>query len=117
MERATTTTPITRLRVFDHGGWALPWRVAQVEGDFAAEGLEVEILQWDPSPTGQTAGTANLHIAGKERKFVEGQVDVYGACEWGLIKRIADLGAGRIIGMRRNMGMPMKLFVMPESGI
>ncbi len=113
---ATSPTP-TRLRVFDHGGWALPWRVAQAEGDFAAEGLDVEILAWDPSPQVQAAGTANLQTAEKESKFAAGQVDVYGACEWGLIKRIADLGVGRIMGMRRNMGMPMKLFVMPASGV
>jgi NitT/TauT family transport system substrate-binding protein len=117
MDRTTAITPRTHLRIFDHGGWALPWHVALVEGDFAAEGLDVEILQWDPSPTVQTAGTADLRTAEKERKFAEGQVDVYGACEWGLIKRIADLGSGRIMGMRRNMGMPMKLFVMPESGV
>jgi NitT/TauT family transport system substrate-binding protein len=65
----------------------------------------------------QAAGTANLQTAEKESKFAAGQVDVYGACEWGLIKRIADLGGGRIMGMRRNMGMPMKLFVMPASGV
>ena len=117
MEQPTTSTARTRLRVFDHGGWALPWRVAQAEGDFAAEGLDVEILDWDPSPEVQTAGTADLETAEKERKFVEGQVDVYGACEWGLIKRIADLGAGRIVGMRRNMGMPIKLIVIAASGI
>jgi NitT/TauT family transport system substrate-binding protein len=107
----------THLRIFDHGGWALPWRVALRNGDFAAEGLEVEILEWDPSPDVQSAGTADLRTADKEQKFIEGQLDVYGACEWGLIKRIADLGGGRIRGMRRNMGMEMKLFVMPDSGI
>ncbi len=117
MDTGTTSPAPTRLRVFDHGGWALPWRVALADGDFAAEGLDVEILASDPSPTVQTAGTANLHTAEKESKFAAGQVDVYGACEWGLIKRIADLGVGRIMGMRRNMGMPMKLFVMPESGV
>jgi NitT/TauT family transport system substrate-binding protein len=107
----------TKLRVFDHGGWALPWRVALAAGDFAAEGLDVEILDWDPSPEVLAAGTADLQTAEKERKFVEGQVDVYGACEWGLIKRIADLGTGRIVGMRRDMGMPMKLFVPPGSPV
>jgi NitT/TauT family transport system substrate-binding protein len=112
-----TRTARTKLRVFDHGGWALPWRVALAAGDFAAEGLDVEILDWDPSPEVQAAGTADLQTAEKERKFVEGQVDVYGACEWGLIKRIADLGTGRIIGMRRGMGMPMKLFVPPGSPV
>ncbi|HZS01855.1 MAG TPA: hypothetical protein VFE37_24265 [Chloroflexota bacterium] len=117
MEAGTAGTGRTRLRVFDHGGWALPWRVALAEGDFAAEGLDVEILAWDPSPQVQTAGTADLRTAEKESKFAAGQVDVYGACEWGLIKRIADLGVGRIMGMRRNMGMPMKLFVMPASGV
>jgi NitT/TauT family transport system substrate-binding protein len=117
MEHPTASTPPTKLRVFDHGGWALPWRVAQAEGDFAAEGLDVEILDWDPSPAAQAAGTADLPTAEKERKLIDGQIDVYGACEWGLIKRIADLGTGRIIGMRRGMGMPMKLFVMPASGI
>jgi len=117
METGGARTEPTRLRVFDHGGWALPWRVALAEGDFAAEGLDVEILAWDPSPQVQTAGTADLHTADKESKFAAGQVDVYGACEWGLIKRVADLGVGRIMGMRRNMGMPMKLFVMSASGI
>ncbi len=117
MEQGTATTPRTPLRIFDHGGWALPWQVALAAGDFAAEGLDVEILQWDPATAVQEAGTAHLPTAEKERKFAEGQVDVYGACEWGLIKRIADLGTGRIMGMRRNMGMPMKLLVMPASGV
>src|SRR6266545_585866 len=98
MERSIGAGSLTRLRIFDHGGWALPWRVAQREGDFAAAGLEVEILEWDPSPSVQSAGTADLQTAEKERKFVEGGLDLYGACEWGLIKRIADLGAGRIRG-------------------
>src|SRR3954466_3988239 len=117
MDASTPSAPLTKLRVFDHGGWALPWRVALAEGDFAAEGLDVEILAWDPPPQVQTAGTADLRTAEKESKFASGQVDVYGACEWGLIKRVADLGVGRIMGMRRNMGMPMKLFVMPASGV
>jgi NitT/TauT family transport system substrate-binding protein len=117
VEQPTGSDPRTHLRVFDHGGWALPWRVAQAEGDFAAEGLDVEILDWDPSPTVGAAGTADLTTAEKERKLADGEIDVYGACEWGLIKRIADLGTGRIVGMRRNMGMPMKLFVPPESPV
>ncbi len=117
VEQPTASAPLAHLRVFDHGGWALPWRVALAEGDFAAEGLEVEILDWDPSPAVQSAGTADLTTSEKERKLVEGQLDIYGACEWGLIKRIADLGAGRIIGMRREMGMPMKLFVPPGSAV
>jgi NitT/TauT family transport system substrate-binding protein len=117
VEQPSASAPRTRLRVFDHGGWALPWRVALAEGDFAAEGLAVEILDWDPAPAVQSAGTADLTTAEKERKFVEGQLDLYGACEWGLIKRIADLGAGRIIGMRREMGMPMKLFVPAGSDV
>ena len=104
------------LRVYDHGGWALPWRVAQEEGLFASEGLTVEILQWDVSPEVLRAGTADLSTADKESKFAHGEVDVYGACEWGLIKRIAELGGGRIAGMRRDMGMPMKLFVLPIAG-
>lgn len=108
-----TDKPATALRVFDHGGWALPWRVAEEEGLFAEENLAVEILQWDPNPEVLTAGTADLHTSEKESKFARGQIDVYGACEWGLIKRIADLGSGRIVGMRRDMGMPMKLFVLP----
>ena len=105
MEKLAESDPRTHLRVFDHGGWALPWRVAQAEGDFAAEGLDVEILDWDPSPTVGAAGTADLTTSEKERKLAAGEIDVYGACEWGLIKRIADLGTGRIMGMRRNMGM------------
>src|SRR3954466_15494354 len=117
MDASTPSAPLTKLRVFDHGGWALPWRVAQAEGDFAAEGLDVEILDWDPSPTVGAAGTADLATAEKERKLADGEIDVYGACEWGLIKRIADLGTGRIVGMRRNMGMPMKLFVPPGSAV
>jgi NitT/TauT family transport system substrate-binding protein len=117
VEQPTGSDPRTHLRVFDHGGWALPWRVARAEGDFAAEGLDVEILDWDPSPTVGAAGTADLTTAEKERKLAAGEIDVYGACEWGLIKRIADLGTGRIVGMRRNMGMPMKLFVPPGSAV
>jgi NitT/TauT family transport system substrate-binding protein len=117
MNQTTTNAGFIQLRIFDHGGWALPWRVAQLEGDFAAEGLEVEIVDWGASPEALAAGTADLATAEKERKFLDDQIDIYGACEWGLIKRIADLGKGKIIGMRRQMGMPMKLFVMPESGI
>lgn len=104
-----------KVRTFDHGGWALPWKVAQAAGDFAAEGLEVEIIDWDASAEVQTTGTADLTTSDKEKKFCDGQLDVYGACEWGLIKRVSDLGAGKIVGMRRNMGMPMKLFVPPTS--
>ena len=32
MDVGDTRTEPTRLRIFDHGGWALPWRVALAEG-------------------------------------------------------------------------------------
>lgn len=109
---------VRTLRLFDTGGWVLPWRVADAEGYFAAEGLAAEFVRGESREDDRLlAGTKDLTASDKERAFVRDEIDVYSACEWGIIKRVVDLGAGKIIGNRRTVGMTHGIYVLPARGI
>jgi NitT/TauT family transport system substrate-binding protein len=109
---------VRTLRLFDTGGWVLPWRVADTEGYFADEGFAVEFVKGEGREEDRLlAGTADLSASDKEAAFVGGQIDIYSACEWGVIKRVVDLGAGKIIANRRTVGMTHGIYVLPNRGI
>ena len=48
-------------------------------GDFTAEGLEVEIVDWDASAEAQTAGTADLTKSDKEKNIPRTDSSTYTA--------------------------------------
>jgi NitT/TauT family transport system substrate-binding protein len=109
---------VRTLRLFDTGGWVLPWRVADAEGYFADEGFAVEFVRGEGREAQKLlAGTADLAASDKEAAFVGGQIDIYSACEWGVIKRVVDLGAGKIIANRRTVGMTHGIYVLPNRGL
>lgn len=67
-----------------------PWRTAIEQGFLAEEGLEIEYVE---------GNTRCEDFAGrtKESSLAAGALDVYPVCEWGAIKRVHDLGRGRIL--------------------
>lgn len=108
---------VRTLRLFDTGGWVLPWKVAHEEGYFAEQGFAVEFVRGEVTEERQTASTIDLETSDKESAFVQQDIDVYSACEWGVIKRVTDLGAGKIIGNRRTVGMTHGFYVLPDRGL
>ncbi len=116
MSTANTAAPRT-LRLFDTGGWVLPWKVAHEEGFFAEQGFEVEFVRGEVSEDRQVASTIDLSKSDKESALVKQDIDVYSACEWGVIKRVTELGAGKIIGNRRTVGMTHGFYVLPDRGL
>lgn len=105
------------LRLFDTGGWTLPWRVAHDEGYFAEQGFDVEFVRGEVTEERQSASTIDLATSDKESALVRDEIDVYSACEWGVIKRVSELGSGKIIGNRRTVGITHDFYVLPDRGL
>ncbi len=97
----------------------LPWLVAQEEGFFAQEGLEVEFIkarEWDPK-AGPIADPTKVDPFWRHHPFEELQADCFNACEWGQIRRSEESDAGgQIIGMRPAVAS-QGIFVRPGSPI
>jgi ABC-type nitrate/sulfonate/bicarbonate transport system substrate-binding protein len=74
-----------------------PWRVAVEQGFFAAEGLEVEYHEDNPS--GTAGRVEDFSQRWKESQLKKGALEVYPVCEWGAIERVQMLGGGKIIGL------------------
>lgn len=97
----------------------LPWLVAQEEGLFAAEGIEVEFLrarQWaadrapEPDPT-------KVNPFWRHAPFEEQATASFNACEWGQIRRSNDTTVGgRIVNLRAAIAC-QSIFVRPDSPI
>jgi NitT/TauT family transport system substrate-binding protein len=97
----------------------LPWLVAQEEGLFAAEGIEVEFLrarQWaadrapEPDP-------AQVNPFWRHAPFEEQATASFNACEWGQIRRSNDTTVGgRIVNLRAAIAC-QSIFVRPDSPI
>ncbi len=113
--------------------FSLPWLVAQEEGLFAQEGLEVEFIHapqrgtW--KATGDRAASGEIRSAdlvddhtavdsvGVHLIFEEGTADVYRACEWGQVRRSQDSErGGRIVGKRPVVAC-QAIMVPPDSPI
>ncbi|MFQ4143582.1 hypothetical protein [Chlorogloeopsis sp. ULAP02] len=107
----------THLRLFDSGGWVLPWQVAHQEGFFAEEGISVEFTEGERTEEALRQSTADLTKSYKETNLCAGNIDVYSACEWGIIKRVVELQSGKIIGNRRTVGMVHTIYVRENSGL
>src|SRR5580700_9900705 len=81
----------------------LPWLVAQAEGFFAQEGLEVEFTharEWDASRPPES-DPLKVDPFWRHHPFEEQAADCFNACEWGQIRRsnLSEVG-GRIVAMR-----------------
>lgn len=97
----------------------LPWLVAQEEGLFDQEGLEVEFLRsrtWNPE-TAPIADPTQVNPFWRHASFEEQLAACFSACEWGQIRRSGDsVVGGRIISMRPAVAS-QAIFVPPDSNI
>jgi NitT/TauT family transport system substrate-binding protein len=103
------------------GVFSLPWFVARDEGLFAAEGVEVELVESDVRRT--QLAQLNPVIIEDHRLIpaVEGHTeidehksDVYRACEWGQVRRSQDHANGRIIS-KRSAVLTQAIYSAPGS--
>jgi NitT/TauT family transport system substrate-binding protein len=97
----------------------LPWLVAQEEGLFAAEGIEVEFLQarqWAADRPPESDPT-QVNPFWRHAPFEEQATASFNACEWGQIRRSHDTTVGgRIINLRAAIAC-QSIFVRPGSPI
>ncbi len=101
--------------------FSLPYYVAQEEGYFAAEGLDIEItrnvLYWPTSSEGieLLADHKSVSVFGAFSAFENGESSLYRACEWGQIRRSHDSGRnGRVIAKRAAVAS-QAIIVRPGS--
>ncbi len=95
--------------------------VADAEGLFAAEGIEIEWVARDQAPrrtdTFATSPDAFSAFASHGSTFERGGADMYNACECGNYRRVQDSGArGRQVG-RRSIVVCAALVVRPDSPV
>jgi NitT/TauT family transport system substrate-binding protein len=97
----------------------LPWLVAEEEGLFAQEGLEVEFLRArDRNPTQAVeADPGKVDPFWRHAPFEEGAAQCFNACEWGQIRRSSASSTGGRIVMRRPAVVSQGLFARPGSAI
>src|SRR5918912_318511 len=97
----------------------LPWLVAQEEGLFAAEGIEVEFLrarQWDAQRAPEPDPT-KVDPFWRHAPFEEQATASFNACEWGQIRRSTDTTVGgRIVQLRAAIAC-QTILVRPDSPI
>lgn len=97
--------------------FALPWRVAQDEGLFREQGIDVTFV--DNRSRQNFTGTLDRPEAVDSIRthapFEDGEVDIYRACEWGQIRRAFDSQRhGRILGKRSSIAV-MAILSAPGS--
>jgi NitT/TauT family transport system substrate-binding protein len=97
----------------------LPWLVAQEDGLFTREGLEVEFIrsrERDASLPPE-ADPTRVDPFWRHAPFEEFAAQSFNACEWGQIRRSHDSSAGgRIITLRPAVAC-QAIFVRPDSDI
>ena len=97
----------------------LPWLVAQDEGLFAAEGIEVTFLRGrerDPKLAPESDPQA-VDPFWRHGVFEEGGAECFQACEWGQIRRSYDSSIGGRVVMERPAIASHAIFVRPDSPI
>jgi len=79
--------------------YSLPWYVAQDEGFFNAEGLEVEFVQaLEGTPKNGSADTSLVNPIVGHAPFEDGKVSLFRACEEGNVRRAYDLSKKTVNG-------------------
>jgi NitT/TauT family transport system substrate-binding protein len=89
----------------------LPQTVAAERGYFAAEGLDVDLVERDRS------SVKWKYIPAEESLTGDYDVDVYPICKWESIKRTWEMGDGRIIATGTFADQPYTVFVRPDSDV
>jgi len=95
----------------DGGLFNLPWIVAEREGFFREENLDVELVHRDPAES-----RSDCFSRKKETDFATGRTQIYTVCQWGGIKRTAEAKGGRI-AFRMPVDGRYTLVASPRSGI
>ena len=111
---------------------SLPWFIAQDEGLFTEEGLQVEFVRAPQRGSWKTKYSADLRTVtgrdlirdhrvvdsiGVHLIFEEGACDLYRACEWGQVRRSQDSArGGRIIGKRPAVST-QAMMVRPDAPV
>src|SRR5918999_4851826 len=104
---------------FSQAVFNLPWLVADEEGLFAQEDIEVTFLrsrQWDPTRAPEP-DPRQVDPFWRHAPFEERAAASFNACEWGQIHRsqVSEVG-GRIIQLRATVAC-QTIFVRPDSPI
>jgi NitT/TauT family transport system substrate-binding protein len=89
----------------------LPQTVAKERGYFAAEGLNVELVERDRS------AVEWKYIPAEETLTGDYDVDLYPVCKWESLKRTWEMGDGRVVAKGTFADQPYSVFVQPDSGI
>ncbi|GAB3674074.1 ABC transporter substrate-binding protein [Halopiger thermotolerans] len=87
----------------------LPQRVAAERGYFAAEGLDVELLERDRRRVDRKYIPAEWTLTGDD------DVDLYPVCKWESLRRTWSLEDGRIVAHGAFADLPYTLHVRPQS--
>ena len=100
----------------------LHWFVAQGDGLFAEEGLDVQILrpQAPPPLPGDDPRVTDpklLDAFNYQKLFEEKKCDVYRACEWGQIRRTYESKRGGPIAGKRPTVVCQGIYVRPDSPV
>ena len=104
---------------FSQAVFNLPWLVADAEGLFAQEGIEVEFMRarsWDPDRAPE-ADPTKVDPFWRHAPFEEQAADSFNACEWGQVRRASDNAIGaRILNLRPALAS-QAIFARPDSDI
>lgn len=104
---------------FSQAVFNLPWLVAQEEGLFTPEGIEVEFVrarQWDPNLAPEP-DPGKVNPFWRHAPFEEQAAASFNACEWGQIRRSKDSEVGgRIVNQRAAIAC-QAIVVRPDSDI
>ena len=96
--------------------FSLPYLVAQDEGLFAAEGLEVRLV---PKTRPKSVSPVDDHRLvspfGLRSSFEDRQASLYRACEWGQIRRSWDSRRGGQVVSKRAAVVSQAILVRPDS--
>jgi NitT/TauT family transport system substrate-binding protein len=92
--------------------WSFPELVADRQGYFREEGLDVTFYTLDPSlvePEDKVEWYGELTD--------KGQVDAYSCCAWAALDRLSDGGKNKIVGATSSLNYAFSIFVPKDSGI
>lgn len=97
----------------------LPWMVAQDEGLFAQEGIEVRFVKGRERDFGLRPPTdpGSVESFWIHESFEQGDVQTFSACEWGQLRRSQDSSIGGRIVMQRPAVVSQAMFTRPDSPI
>ncbi|MEI5676487.1 MULTISPECIES: ABC transporter substrate-binding protein [unclassified Nocardioides] len=96
----------------------LPYYVAEEEGYFAEEGLDVELIRKRPSDEEGLRFIERPDIVSSFssfKLFEAGQSQLYNACEWGQLRRSQDSQVNGKVVARRSAVASQAIIVRPDS--